>query len=57
MKNTILLFIIMLSHGIFAQNNQFTIELYAPEYEKDSLFIGPPASTGILACRTVQWER
>ncbi|WP_294279845.1 TlpA disulfide reductase family protein [uncultured Chryseobacterium sp.] len=46
MKNTALFLIIMLSHGIFAQNSQFKIELYAPGYEKDSLFIGPPMSSG-----------
>jgi len=45
-KNTALFLIIMLSHGIFAQNSRFKIELYAPGYEKDSLFISPPMSGG-----------
>lgn len=44
MKNYLLLFS-LLSSLLFSQNN-FSLKIDAPEFEKDSLFIGPPTSTG-----------
>lgn len=44
MKNYLLLFS-CLSSLLFSQNN-FSLKIEAPEFEKDSLFMGPPTSTG-----------
>ena len=43
---TLLNILLFVSYNLVLSQNNFKITLKAPDFEKDSLFIGPPVSSG-----------